>query len=119
MCYAAPVDRRYTVLRLLTRLILAVTVGLCLGTPSAMAAPARSAAMSIPAHGGHMDDCAPTGAIAGCTSCNAILPPSPAISPVRYVAPATYAAQADDSHPQFLRKPDPPIPRLKSRTELV
>lgn len=101
-------------LRLLTCLVLAVTVGICLGASTAMASPQPQAAMGQATTGGHRDDCAPSGAMAVCTSCNAILPPAPAISPVRYTTPAVYAERSDRLHLSAVLAPDPPIPRLEA-----
>lgn len=102
-------------LRLFNCLLLAVTVGLCLGAPTAMATSQPHAAVGQPMTGGHMDDCAPAGgAMAVCTSCNAILPPAPAISPVRYTAPAVYAERTDRPHHGAVLTPDPPIPRREA-----
>lgn len=102
-------------LRLLTCLLLAVTVGLCLGAPTAMATPQPHGAMGQSMAGGHMDDCEPAGeAMAVCTSCNAILPPAPVISPVRYTAPAVYAERTDRPYHGAVLTPDPPIPRAEA-----
>lgn len=102
-------------LRLLTCLLLAVSVGLCLGAPTAMATPQPHPALGQPMAGGHMDDCAPAGgAMAVCTSCNAILPPAPAISPVRYTAPAIYAERTVRLHLGAVLAPDPPVPRREA-----